>query len=202
MTATDFLPERRTLAALRAAAKNCRGCPLYRNATQTVFGRGASRARLVLVGEQPGDAEDRAGQPFVGPAGRLLDEALEAAGIDRADVYVTNAVKHFKWTPSGKRRLHKKPSAREIAACRPWWEAELAAVTPDGVVCLGATAAQAVLGRDFRITNSRGRRVAGTPWTIATWHPSAVLRAPDADSRLQKRQELTRDLRLAKSLLN
>jgi uracil-DNA glycosylase family protein len=201
MTAADFLPERRTLAALRAAAIECRGCPLYRQATQTVFGSGASRARLILLGEQPGDAEDREGRPFVGPAGRLLDDALDAAGIGRSDVYLTNAVKHFKWVPSGTRRLHKKPSSRELAACRPWWEAELDAVKPDGVVCLGATAAQTVLGRSFRITQSRGRRIDGEPWTIATWHPSAVLRAPDAESRREKRAELARDLRLARSLL-
>jgi DNA polymerase len=201
MTAADYLPERRTLTALRAAAQDCRGCPLYRDATQTVFGSGTSRARLVLLGEQPGDAEDRAGEPFVGPAGQLLNEVLEDAGIKRTDVYLTNAVKHFKWTARGTRRLHKKPSAREIAACRPWWEADLEAVNPHGVVCLGATAAQSVLGRDFRITQSRGQQLPGRPWRIATWHPSAVLRAPDADSRSEKRRELMRDLRLARTLL-
>jgi len=156
-TAVDFLPAGRSLAALKRAAAVCEGCALYRRATQTVFGEGRGSASLMLIGEQPGDAEDLAGRPFVGPAGRLLDELLAAAGIRRQDVYVTNAVKHFKWTERGKRRLHAKPSSREIAACRPWLDAELKQVGPQLIVCLGATAAQQLLGASFRVTRDRGK---------------------------------------------
>jgi uracil-DNA glycosylase family protein len=172
-----------TLAEVKRRAKKCRACPLYRLGTQTVFGEGAAQARLVFVGEQPGDHEDLAGRPFVGPAGRLLDQALAGAGIDRADVYVTNAVKHFKWKPAGKRRLHQKPNAREIAACRPWLEAELALIHPAVIVALGATAAQALMGPAFRVTRERGRPLA-TPWAkvfFATVHPSSILRGPPED---------------------
>src|SRR5688500_3213028 len=158
-TAAAFLPGRRNLTALRAAARECEGCPLYANATQTVFGAGPAKARVVLIGEQPGDAEDEQGLPFVGPAGKLLDRVLDEVGIDRDDVYVTNAVKHFKWTPRGKRRLHAKPNSREIQACHPWLQAELQAIKPPIVVALGATAAQALLGKAFRITRQRGRPV-------------------------------------------
>jgi len=179
MGAEDFLPgDTSDLEALRAAARHCRGCDLYKDATQTVFGDGGSEARLLLVGEQPGDREDREGEPFVGPAGRLLDRALEAAGVDRGVVYVTNAVKHFKWEPRGPRRLHKSPSARERAACRPWLMAEIGAVRPDVVVCLGATASQALLGSGFRLTAHRGEVLEGPAGVsvVATIHPSAVLR--------------------------
>ena len=204
-TAAAFLPESRSLMRLREAAAECRGCPLYRDATQTVFGEGARDAELMLVGETPGDQEDLAGHPFVGPAGRLLDEALAAVGVERKDVYVTNAVKHFKWEPRGKRRLHKKPSAREAAACRPWFLAELEAVEPRTIVCLGATAAQALLGRDFCLTRDHGKPIAGpstsggrlAPWIVATWHPSAVLRAPTPADRSKLKRTLIADLRAA-----
>ena len=195
-SAADFLPHRKTLKTLTEAAKVCQGCELYRNATQTVFGAGAAQAKVLLVGEQPGDQEDLAGEPFVGPAGRLLDESLAAAGIDRREAYVTNAVKHFKWTPRGKRRLHAKPGSREIAACRPWLTAEIEVVRPQVIVCLGATAAQALLGRAFRVTKSRGQLLEGTDsrWVLATYHPSAVLRAPDEERRHQMHDELIADL--------
>jgi uracil-DNA glycosylase family protein len=183
MSAEPFLPERPTLPALRAAVQHCRGCPLYANATQAVFGHGRRSARVMLVGEQPGDQEDRTGTPFVGPAGRLLDRALAEAGIDRDETYVTNAVKHFKWKARGTRRIHDKPSWSEQLACRPWLDAELALVKPEVVVLLGATAAQALLGRGFRVTRDRGRQphsdLAET--VIATIHPSAVLRSRDRD---------------------
>lgn len=194
-----FLPERRTLPALRAASKSCRGCALYRNATQTVFGEGTAGADLMLVGEQPGDKEDLAGKPFVGPAGRLLDEALAAAGIARRQVYVTNAVKHFYFEPRGKFRLHKRPPVSAIKACLPWFEAELAVVRPRVVVLLGAVAAQALHGAKFRITRDRGRLIehALAGKTIATLHPSAILRAPDAAARAESLELLVRDLRLA-----
>ncbi len=199
--ARRFIPPRPSLASLREAAASCTGCDLYRNATQTVFGVGPAKARLMLVGEQPGDAEDRAGLPFVGPAGRLLDHALVAAGIDRSRVYVTNAVKHFKWVQRGKRRLHSKPGAREIAACHPWLEAEIATVKPVFIVCLGATAAQALLGRDFRVTERRGAILAappGSPITVpimATVHPSSLLRAPDPVTREAELARFIADLR-------
>jgi len=195
----SFLPARRSLPALRAAAAHCRGCPLYLNATQTVFGEGAAHARLMLVGEQPGDREDLAGRPFVGPAGKLLDEALEAAGIDRRQVYVTNAVKHFNFEPRGKFRLHKRPPAGSIKACLPWLEAELAVTQPAVVVLLGATAAQALFGASFRITRERGRVLqhALARRVVATLHPSAVLRAPDEAARAAGRATLVADLKLA-----
>lgn len=199
MSATEFLPKRLSLKSLREAAESCRGCDLYKHATQTVLGEGPRRARLILVGETPGDEEDRQGHPFVGPAGRLLDGALEEAGVARDDVYVTNVVKHFRWEPRGKRRLHKKPSARQIEACKPWLQAEILVIEPPVIVCLGATAAQALLGRDFRITRQRGEffKTDFAPEVMATHHPSAVLRAPDEADRRKKRRELVDDLRLA-----
>lgn len=203
MSATEYLPERVTLAALRQAAAGCRGCPIYQRATQTIFGEGPRRARVMMVGEQPGDEEDLAGRPFVGPAGRLLDQMMEAAALPRDQVYVTNAVKHFKWTPRGKRRMHQKPSQSEVEACRPWLEAELAAVQPEVLVLLGATAAQSLLGRTFRVTQSRGRLFASrwAPHTLATVHPSSLLRIPDADARRTGRDELTRELALVSEIL-
>jgi len=184
VTAADYLPERLTLESLREAAKVCHGCDLWRNAAQTVFGEGPSNAQLMFVGEQPGDQEDKAGRPFVGPAGRIFDQALEQVGINRSSVYVTNAVKHFKWQPRGKRRIHQKPNAAELAACRPWLDAELAVVQPRVLVCLGATAAQALLGRAFRVTKQRGTPVDSplAEVVIATIHPSAILRAEDRDA--------------------
>jgi len=195
-SAADFLPDERTLPALAVAAKDCRGCDLYANATQTVFGEGPAGADLMLIGEVPGDREDRLGHPFVGPAGQLLDRALETVGIDRTKVYVTNAVKHFKFEPRGKRRIHKKPNAEEIRACHPWLEAEIAAVGPKVVVCLGATAAQAVIGRTFRVTQHRGEFV-DTPLdalVTATVHPSSILRSPDESTREAETDALIRDL--------
>ncbi len=202
-TAADFLPARLTLATLREASRGCTACPLWRTGTQTVFGEGLRRARLLLVGEQPGDKEDLAGRPFVGPAGRLLDEALVEAGIDRSDAYVTNAVKHFKWQPKGKRRIHQKPNWNEIAACRPWLESELAVVRPDVLVCLGATSAQALLGRDVRVTRDRGRPLESerAPLALATVHPSSILRAPDDESRRRERGLFVDDLRVAAAAL-
>jgi uracil-DNA glycosylase family protein len=185
-TAARYLPEdpaTLSLAEVERRAKKCRACPLYKLGTQTVFGEGRSKARVMFIGEQPGDREDLAGRPFVGPAGKLLDQALAGAGIDRADVYVTNAVKHFKWQPAGKRRIHQKPNAREIAACRPWLDAELALIHPNVVVALGATAAQALMGPAFRITQDRGKPLQ-VPWAkvfFATVHPSSILRGPPED---------------------
>ena len=198
-TAADYLPARLSLTALREAARGCKACPLWRTGTQTVFGEGRKASRLFLVGEQPGDREDLEGRPFVGPAGRLLDEALAEAEIDRADVYLTNAVKHFKWEPRGKRRIHQKPNAAEIAACRPWVEAELAVVKPRVLVCLGATAAQALLGRGVRVTRDRSRPLETrfAPAAFVTVHPSSILRAPDAESRRRERALFVDDLRVA-----
>jgi uracil-DNA glycosylase family protein len=195
-SAADFLPDRLNLAALRRAADVCRGCDLYKNATQTVFGEGPRRARVVLIGETPGDREDIEGHPFVGPAGRLLDECLEAAGLDRGEVYITNAVKHFRWESRGQRRLHKTPSARQIAACRPWLDAELKVIRPAAIVCLGAVAAKSIFGNNFRVSLQRGKFVKSelAEIALATRHPSAVLRAPDAEDRHRKREELTKDL--------
>jgi uracil-DNA glycosylase len=201
-TAAQYLPERLSLASLREAAAGCQACPLWRTGTQTVFGEGAARSELMLVGEQPGDREDREGHPFVGPAGRLLDEALEEAGIDRTRAYVTNVVKHFKWQARGKRRIHAKPAWSEVAACRPWLDAELAVVKPDVLVCLGATAAQALLGRSFRVTRERGKPVDSdlAPHVLATIHPSAILRA-DAETRETERAALVDDLKVVAALL-
>lgn len=199
MSAVGFLPAKLELTTLARAAKKCRGCPIYCNATQVVFGQGPTRAPLMLIGEQPGDQEDREGKPFVGPSGRLLDEAMEHAGIPRAQVYVTNAVKHFKWEPRGTRRLHAKPSSREIAACRPWLEAEIQVVHPRMIVCLGATAAQSLLGNKFRLTQHRGEAIRDTswaPWLLATVHPSALLRMPDAAARQQAREAFFHDFQL------
>jgi uracil-DNA glycosylase family protein len=203
-----FLPDdpRPTLDELRSAAAGCRGCPLYKEATQTVFGDGPARAALVLVGEQPGDQEDRQGRPFVGPAGELLSQALEEAGIDRTRAYLTNAVKHFKWTPDprGKRRLHAKPNGGEVRACRPWLEEEIRALAPQVVVVLGATAGQSLLGSSFRVGAMRGRAIPDTGWApnvLATIHPSAVLRAPDDDARAGMYAGLVADLKLAVKLM-
>jgi uracil-DNA glycosylase family protein len=183
-TAVPYLPARKSLTSLARAAQACRGCDLYRDATQAVFGEGTAGAEMMLVGEQPGDREDLAGRPFVGPAGALLDDALERVGIDRADVYVTNAVKHFKFAPRGKRRIHRKPDLAETASCRPWLEAEIAEVQPTVLVCLGATAAQSLLGKDFRVTRQRGTFVDSplAPAVTATVHPSSILRA-DPETR-------------------
>jgi uracil-DNA glycosylase family protein len=197
-SAADLVPERPTVGRLKEAAAGCRACRLWRDATQTVFGEGVGTAQVMLVGEQPGDREDLSGRPFVGPAGRLLDQALEEAGIDRRAVYVTNVVKHFKFTRRGKRRIHKRPAADEIAACHPWLEAELGVVRPKILVCLGATAAQALLGRTFRVTQQRGRFVESelAPRVTATIHPSAILRAPDDASRRDEMDAFVRDLTL------
>jgi uracil-DNA glycosylase len=197
VTAEDFLPESRRLTALRTAAAHCRGCSLYRSATQTVFGEGPSSAEVVFVGEQPGDQEDRQGRPFVGPAGKLLDRALADAGIDRRKVFITNVVKHFKFQPRGKRRIHKRPSAEEVRACAPWFRAELEAVKPNALVALGATAAQDLFGRSFRVTKERGKRLDSdlAPVVMATIHPSAILRAEDED-RDQEYERFVADLRI------
>lgn len=194
--AGGFLPPEPTIAALRAGIAACRGCPLYRDATQAVFGEGAEHARVMLIGEQPGDSEDLAGRPFVGPAGRLLDEGLAAAGIPRGAAYVTNVVKHFKFTRRGKRRMHDKPTRYEVAACKPWLDRELAAVAPEIVVLLGATAAQALLGAAFRVTKERGieRATPLAPHTFATVHPASVLRAPDEAARRQAYDAFITDL--------
>ena len=195
----SFLPERSSLTSLRRAAAGCRGCPLYLQATQTVFGEGPTNARVVLVGEQPGDQEDRSGHPFVGPAGQLLDQALAEAGLQRKSVYVTNAVKHFNFEPRGKFRLHKRPPAMAIKACRPWLDAELQLLEPAVVVLMGATAAQAILGADFRVTRNRGKVIEHPPGKmIATLHPSAILRAPDSEAREERFRMLVSDLKLAK----
>jgi DNA polymerase len=192
-----------TLIELRKLAAGCTACELYKRGTQTVFGEGSRAARLMLVGEQPGHEEDLAGRPFVGPAGRLLDRALAEAGIDRSAVYVTNVVKHFKWEPRGKRRIHAKPSPREVAACRPWLDAELATLEPEAIVCLGATAAQALLGRRFRVSVDRGRWVTSSlaPHVMATVHPSAILRAPDDAARHAEYERLVADLRIVAEAL-
>jgi DNA polymerase len=203
-SAADFLPDRPTLPKLRTAAADCKGCGLYKLGTQTVFGEGPKTATLFVVGEQPGDAEDRAGRPFVGPSGRLFDRALEAAGIDRDDVYVTNAVKHFKWARDqrSKRRLHRTPNAAELRACMPWLTAELAIVQPRAILCLGATAAKALLGRTFSVTKHRAVPVESewAPMAFATVHPSAVLRAPE-DERAAEERRFFRDIeRIARHL--
>jgi uracil-DNA glycosylase len=195
--ATPFLPERHTLKDLREAAAGCRGCHLWQGATQTVFGEGLKKARVMLVGEQPGDREDRAGKPFVGPAGRELDRGLEAAGIVRADAYVTNVVKHFKFEERGRRRIHATPKRFEIDACKPWLEEELRVVQPQAVVLLGATAAKAILGSSFRVTRQRGELLESdlAPIVSATIHPSAILRAPDDAARASERKSFIADLK-------
>lgn len=186
-TAAPLIPQKPTLAKLRDAAADCKACHLWERGTQTVFGEGRSKAQVVFVGEQPGDREDREGRPFVGPAGLLFDKALEAAGIDRARVYVTNVVKHFKWEASGgKRRIHAKPNQKEITACRPWLDAEISVLEPKVIVCMGATAAQALLGKSFKVTQRRGEWVTEStlaPYVMATVHPSSILRAPDDAAR-------------------
>jgi uracil-DNA glycosylase len=199
----QLLPDDRSLDALKEAAAGCRACDLWEKGTQTVFGEGPPQARVVMVGEQPGDQEDRVGKPFVGPAGQILDEALKAAEIDRSLVYVTNVVKHFKWEPRGKRRLHLRPDREEVAACLPWFEAEIAAVQPRVIVCLGATAAQALLGSGFRVTRERGQLLASTlgPPIMATVHPSSILRAADEPSRRLAMDHFIADLRLIREYL-
>lgn len=198
-TAADLIPPHADLLELRAIAVGCQACDLYSHATQTVFGRGPVPAAVMLVGEQPGDREDVEGEPFVGPAGALLDRALNEAGIERDQAYVTNAVKHFKWRPAGKRRLHQKPNAAEVRACRPWVEREIDLVAPRVVVCLGATAAQALLGPSFRVTRDRGRFVEWDrePLALATVHPSSILRAPDEQARRDQLRGFVADLAVA-----
>jgi DNA polymerase len=201
-TAAPLVPDTRSLIALRKAAAECKACPLWQTGTQTVFGEGAAKAEAMFVGEQPGDREDREGRPFVGPAGRLFGEALEDAGIDRGLAYVTNVVKHFKWVARGKRRIHQKPNWSEIGACRPWLEAELEAVAPRVLVCLGATAAQALYGRDFRVTQRRGELVETplAPSALATVHPSSILRG-DPGEREAEYAAFVDDLRIVARLL-
>jgi uracil-DNA glycosylase len=202
-SAERLIPARPTLPRLHKAAAGCRACPLWESATQTVFGEGPAPAAALFVGEQPGDQEDKEGRPFVGPAGRLFDEALELAGIDREEAYVTNAVKHFKWVARGTRRIHAKPTWTEVQACRPWLEAELAVVQPKVLVCLGATAAQSLLGKQFRVTKDRGRWLESdlAPHVMATIHPSAILRQGDKESRRSEMKALVNDLKLAATVL-
>jgi DNA polymerase len=197
LSAGQLIPKHPTVGKLREAAAGCKACDLWQHATQTVFGEGPTHARVMMIGEEPGDQEDRQGHPFVGPAGTLLDRALSAAGIPRGDVYVTNIVKHFKFEPRGKRRIHKKPNAIEISACRPWLDAELAVVRPQIIVLLGATAAQSLLGRDFLVTQQRGRWVKAKigPYVLTTVHPSSILRAPDEESRHEEMEQFIADLK-------
>jgi uracil-DNA glycosylase family protein len=201
-TAAPLVPDKPSIPKLKEAAAGCTACPLHETGTQTVFGEGSAEAEVMFVGEQPGDQEDLQGKPFVGPAGKLLDKALEEAGIDRSQVYVTNVVKHFKWQARGKRRIHQKPNWSEIAACRPWLEAELEVVEPRVLVCLGATAAQALLGRDFRVSRQRGKPVDSdlAEHVLATVHPSSILRA-DEDQREHEYQEFVRDLKTVAKLI-
>lgn len=203
-TAEEYLPDRINFTSLKQAASGCRGCHLYENATQTVFGEGLVRSRLMLVGEMPGDKEDLAGKPFVGPAGQILDDALVEAGIDRDDAYVTNVVKHFKWDPKGKRRLHSTPNRTEIVSCLPWLRSELEVIEPEVLVCLGATAAKSLLGRDFRVTRQRGEMIKSeyAPHVMATMHPSSILRQRSSEGRQQAYANLVDDLRKAATLLN
>ena len=202
-TAAPLIPPRPTLASLRKAAAACKACDLWKRGTQTVFGEGKPNAKVMFVGEQPGDREDIVGRPFVGAAGKLLDQALEQVGIDRSEVYVTNVVKHFSWVPQerGKRRIHKKPRDSEINACRPWLEAEIAVVKPDVLVCLGATAAQALLGKDFRVSKHRGELIDSplAPYVTATVHPSSILRAQDEESRHAEMEAFVNDLKKVKA---
>lgn len=203
-TAAAFLPEKMTLTSLRRASAGCRGCHLWKDATQTVFGEGLKRSRLIIVGEQPGNDEDLEGRPFVGPAGRELDRGLVEAGIDRDEVFVTNVVKHFKWEPRGKRRIHKKPNAVEIQACLPWLESEIAVVQPEVLLCLGATAAKSLFGSSFRVTVDRGKLIDHplVPRAGATIHPSAILRAPDDVTRRRERDLFIEDLRVVREWLD
>jgi DNA polymerase len=203
-TAEPLVPEHPSLSRLREAAAGCLACPLWKTGTQTVFGEGLAKAEIVFVGEQPGDREDREGRPFVGPAGGVLDEGLAEAGIDRRLAYVTNAVKHFKWEGRGKRRIHQRPNAEELAACRPWLDAELSVLDPQVLVALGATAAQALLGRSFRVTKQRGVRVESdlAPHVLATVHPSSILRAPDEAARREAYAAFVADLRVVRELLD
>jgi len=204
-TAAPLVPSKPTLDSLRGAAARCHACPLWKHATQTVFGEGLASARLVLVGEEPGNDEDLSGRPFVGPAGRLLDEALAEAGLSRADVYVTNVVKHFKWSAEGDRRVHQKPTGREVGACMPWLEAELLVLKPEVVLCLGSTAAQALLGKDFRVTQHRGQFVSSHPFAPlvgATVHPSSILRTAGDAPRAEARASFVADLRLVAQALS
>lgn len=204
LTAAPLIPRRSTLGRLRDVGKSCRACPLWKTGTQTVFGEGSPDAKVMFVGEVPGNDEDLAGKPFVGPAGKFLDKVLDEVGINRDEVYVTNVVKHFKWEPVGKRRIHKKPNSREIAACRPWLEAELEVVKPEVLVCLGATAAQALLGRDFRVSQQRGQLISSplAPFVMATVHPSSILRAPDEEKRRTGREEFIADMKKVAELIN
>jgi uracil-DNA glycosylase len=203
ISSTAELPERRTLRTLKSAARGCRACQLWRNATQTVFGEGKAQADVMFVGEQPGNDEDLAGHPFVGPAGRILNDALAQAGIERERTYVTNVVKHFKWEPRGKRRIHAKPKAGEIGACRPWLDAEIAVVHPRIIVCLGATAAKALLGNPFKVSVDRGRFLESplAPLVTATVHPSSILREPDSNARREAMKAFVRDLKKVKAKL-
>src|SRR6185312_787219 len=196
-SAAPLIPPNPTIKKLQEVARDCRACPLWKTGTQTVFGEGSRHAKVIFVGEQPGNDEDLAGKPFVGPAGKLLDKALVEAGIDRDEVYVTNTVKHFKWEPKGKRRIHKKPNGREIAACRPWLEAELEVLKPKVLVCLGATAAQALLGKEFRVSQQRGQFVESelAEHAVATVHPSSILRAPDEETRHAEMARFIADLK-------
>jgi len=202
-TAENLIPETPTLFSLKEAASDCKACYLWENATQTVFGEGAKRAKVMLIGEQPGNDEDLKGHPFVGPAGRILDQALEDAGIDRRQTYVTNVVKHFKWEPRGKRRIHKKPNSTEIEACRPWLEAEIETVRPKILVCLGATAAQALFGKNFRVSKQRGQPIPSplAELVMATVHPSSILRATD-DAREAEMEQFIDDLKIVADALN
>jgi len=196
MTAERYLPQRKSLKTLKEAVQECRGCDLYKHATQAVLGEGKAKSKLMLVGEQPGDQEDKQGHPFVGPAGRVLDKALEEAGIDRETVYVTNAVKHFKFTPQGKRRIHKKPNSEEVRACEPWLDAEIKVIKPKIIAVMGATAAQALLGPKIRVTKDRGRFFGDDPLITPTVHPSSILRAPDEAARHEQMAAFVDDLKL------
>jgi uracil-DNA glycosylase len=202
-TAAPLIPPRPNLENLTAASASCKACPLWKTGKQTVFGEGQSSAKVMFIGEQPGFQEDVEGKPFVGPAGKLLDKALVEAGIVRKDVYVTNVVKHFKWTLKGKRHMHEKPNPREIAACRPWLDSEIAVIKPDVIVCLGATAAQSLLGKDFRVTKQRGKFIESSlaPKVMATVHPSSILRAPDDETRHEETKKFVKDLKKISALL-
>jgi DNA polymerase len=203
-TAAPLIPLHPTIASLRQAAADCKACSLWMRGTQTVFGEGGAHVRVMLVGEQPGDQEDLQGRPFVGPAGKLLDKVLEETGIDRTETYVTNAVKHFKWEPRGKRRIHKKPNSIEITACKPWIEAEIAVLKPEVLVCLGATAAQSLLGRNFRVSMQRGQLIQSdlAPYVLATVHPSSLLRAPDEETRRLEMKRFIDDFKIVADIIH